>query len=801
MEGEDSSTDEIVQVPASGDDLGGSDPSVRQSNRKRRQPSQQNELRRSIRRRTNPPHFDQEGVSDDNNADAEEEESEAEASDDIAVDFEMEDVVQNGDEDHSVSDVVAPGLFPANGTSAATGANGSFPTTMGASALGTTRLDPLSKLRMPSQHTPGNKKDTKVSSRPIAMPSGPDFSRRLIFQRAPEIQPAVTNPRTASIPLEESTFEEDAGYEEELILNGSQHSGKGSGGGDDAPDRRIAQLTNKVLAIGHHLGGYIASLSTREKSVSGIKYFGGPRGPFAWVLVFLVIQGICVPPSRFPGWKSGGSPSKNALIFYKSLVQTPSPEPVMLKQLAQVVPDEGNDGGAEVVERATPKAILDALTGLERLKDLLSSSLSTIRMEADGLSSAAAIMGKVMATRLGDLLNLDSRLSRAEDTLSRALDYEDTSSDPWQAARAASFDIGRTLLDGVSLDLWHVDQPVHCTETHELEAPKSSAHLVHPDQILEHVRDLQHQARMTAENLISSPESAEKVREWVKAQIHKTISGDTDAARSLHQLSSSSPVGMNFQKVDEVIQKRLEIDLADKTGQVDHASLLNGATVILGGKRGTTRSLVDTLPVLNRLMQMAALRFYGYGPEAALTPTYPTYGLGQCWAFVQTPLSDQIKRRRFATDLDDDHKRGNFGTLTVSLPSPVLVKSVIIEHPPKGLTDQITSAIRSFRIIGYTDSMAVGKSWSLGSFEFDIRKNLNMLRCVFLEDFIRLTLCFPDFTDNESPLQEFMVATNIFGTQVPRLHAITLAVDSNWGFDYACLYRLRVHGEKYTSRY
>jgi hypothetical protein len=31
---------------------------------------------------------------------------------------------------------------------------------------------------------------------------------------------------------------------------------------------------------------------------------------------------------------------------------------------------------------------------------------------------------------------------------------------------------------------------------------------------------------------------------------------------------------------------------------------------------------------------------------------------------------------------------------------------------------------------------------------------------------------------------------------VPPLQSISLAVDSNWGYDYACLYRFRVHGQE-----
>jgi hypothetical protein len=131
-----------------------------------------------------------------------------------------------------------------------------------------------------------------------------------------------------------------------------------------------------------------------------------------------------------------------------------------------------------------------------------------------------------------------------------------------------------------------------------------------------------------------------------------------------------------------------------------------------------------------------------------------------------------MKQRRIAnndsTKAGNDHKRGNYGTLTISLPDPVHIESVVIEHPSKDITGQATTAIRSFRIIGYMDPEASEKAWTLGSFEYNINA--------------------------ENPMQEFKVATDIFGTPIPPLHSITLAIDSNWGFDYACLYRFRVHG-------
>jgi hypothetical protein len=221
---------------------------------------------------------------------------------------------------------------------------------------------------------------------------------------------------------------------------------------------------------------------------------------------------------------------------------------------------------------------------------------------------------------------------------------------------------------------------------------------------------------------VENQELEEVLRTWIRDQIQKILEGNDVASAAIVELESPSE-SRGLENIEQTIQERLEKERADRTGEYDHASILNGGKVIHGGKRGTTKSLVDSLPLFNRLMQLSELRFYGYGPDAAVTPTYPLDALGQCWSFMQTPLKEQLKRRRASSNNNDnDHKRGNFGTLTISLPTPVTVLSVVIEHPPKGLTDQIDSAIRAFRIIGYTDAMATGKSLSLGSFEYDTSK-------------------------------------------------------------------------------
>jgi hypothetical protein len=45
-----------------------------------------------------------------------------------------------------------------------------------------------------------------------------------------------------------------------------------------------------------------------------------------------------------------------------------------------------------------------------------------------------------------------------------------------------------------------------------------------------------------------------------------------------------------------------------------------------------------------------------------------------------------------------------------------------------------------------------------------------------------------------SSIQAFSIPTTLDGQNVPMMKAISIAVDSNGGARYSCLYRVRVHG-------
>ena len=156
------------------------------------------------------------------------------------------------------------------------------------------------------------------------------------------------------------------------------------------------------------------------------------------------------------------------------------------------------------------------------------------------------------------------------------------------------------------------------------------------------------------------------------------------------------------------IDRLLEIESADHTGQFDHAALMNGARVLYRGPYATSPSLYQSLPLLNRLLAYSKLRFYGHPPEVSLMPS-SIHGRGQCWSFTEDIRGSAST---------NGEVRGEYATLTISLDSPTFVDELVIEHLPLG---DMASAVKEFRVLGFEDGGAFGEVYELGSFHYDIR--------------------------------------------------------------------------------
>ncbi|KAL3915293.1 MAG: hypothetical protein SGILL_005722, partial [Bacillariaceae sp.] len=395
------------------------------------------------------------------------------------------------------------------------------------------------------------------------------------------------------------------------------------------------------------------------------------------------------------------------------------------------------------------------------------------------------------------------QLTELETLLSNDIATEGESSEErWDRMQAmAQQVVGKPLIDTSSASLWNIPEVDEgsCANSEEIVAVDDEASIEEEVEPLltikvleEKESDLLLRAQMTAEKIMTGGIAGNRIRNHVESTIEHSLRDMSDSEAAVSRISelanfegdapsrvavasSAAGASQSTEDVEIAIQSRLEIDRADTTGVFDHASLKNGGEVVYGGKRGTSKSLIDYLPLYNRLLQSANLRFYGFGPEAALTPSYPSNALGQCWSFQPSSLKDQLEEReQFQSQkgVPNDFRRGSIGTLTISFQDPVFIDSVVIEHVPQRLTDRADSAIRSFRVVGFEDEYAEADAWNLGSFEYSIQKN-----------------------GNYEYLQEYEVATTSKGEDIPSLLSISLAVDSNWGNDYTCLYRFRVHGE------
>ena len=292
--------------------------------------------------------------------------------------------------------------------------------------------------------------------------------------------------------------------------------------------------------------------------------------------------------------------------------------------------------------------------------------------------------------------------------------------------------------------------------------------------------NLVHYAQSASESLFNtSGGPSPQVKRWldgiINAEIQKEAAielppvkrggplvagGDATAATEPGPITSDS-YSLRDAFVD--IDRLLEVEDADRTGQYDHASVYNGARVLRRGPQATSYSLYETLPLFNRVLAYLRLRFYGHPPEVALRPSTMLHGRGQCWSF---PDEFQAAHARKADAASGEDNRGEYATLTVNLASSISVSEVIIEHVPHTVSSNPNTAIKDFRIVGYEDGGAFGEAWELGKFRFL----------------------------NGPSLQTFSIPSSLDGAEVPKLRSISLAVDSNYGADYSCLYRLRVHG-------
>ncbi|GMT06905.1 hypothetical protein PENTCL1PPCAC_29079, partial [Pristionchus entomophagus] len=196
---------------------------------------------------------------------------------------------------------------------------------------------------------------------------------------------------------------------------------------------------------------------------------------------------------------------------------------------------------------------------------------------------------------------------------------------------------------------------------------------------------------------------------------------------------------IDYSNLDAMIAAAIRKYDSDKTGLVDYA--LESA----GGQIVSTRCS-ETYALSTRVEKIFDIPLYysNYGPRVVIQRNSQALVPGECWAF-----------------------KGGIGYLTIKLAVPIKVTSVSYEHIPKTISrnGENLSAPKTFTIFAYEkDEYNFASRFELGNFEYDAHGD---------------------------PLQFFPVQ------KLPSypVQIIEFQVDSNYGEQYTCLYRFRVHGD------
>ncbi|KAL7565986.1 hypothetical protein ACA910_011008 [Epithemia clementina (nom. ined.)] len=437
--------------------------------------------------------------------------------------------------------------------------------------------------------------------------------------------------------------------------------------------------------------------------------------------------------------------------------------------------------------------ILDEITELEALLreiketksstgqslDALSAQVQSLTGQYDKLRAELPLLTRSVAKKhhqasqdlsfarslVSDRLQISAELHKVLTSIADSSDFADKTNEIANA-RSILGDSEDLLLDIFSFEMWKPSvASLDCKIPHvavAFEAEESSN--LRSALKVETLTSLLDEFRNEIFKEIEDAQQNEELIEYVQSLV-AGMADDfpldellADAPELPKPIVKTTPSGLSTDDIKHLVSSRTALEQADRTGRVDYASLFNGAEII---HSATSPSFVETLPILNRIGALLSLRSYGYGPEAALTPTWPMNSLGQCWAF----------QRDGAADSDDEPRRfGRFADLAIRFARPVPVVSVSIEHPPLELSNRPMSAIKQFQVIGFEQMDASGDPWHLGTFMYDIRDR------------------------RKSARQEFKVSRQFDGPDdVPDFGSIILAIDSNWGEQVSCLYRFRVH--------
>lgn len=193
-----------------------------------------------------------------------------------------------------------------------------------------------------------------------------------------------------------------------------------------------------------------------------------------------------------------------------------------------------------------------------------------------------------------------------------------------------------------------------------------------------------------------------------------------------------------LRKTEQLIKREIEVYDADKTNLTDYALESSGATIV---STRCTESYLDK-NIQYSVDGLIPVFFTSNSPRVVIQPSVTP---GECWSFA-----------------------GSEGVLVVQLSRTIIPTSFTYEHTRKELTPDlhIESAPKHFRVKSLKDAND-REGLLLGEYDYD---------------------------KDGQPMQQFKVQNP---NPVPTRY-IELIIQSNHGeLQYTCLYRFRVHGNKF----
>jgi Sad1 / UNC-like C-terminal len=673
----------------------------------------------------------------------------------------------------------------------------------------------MQNLKMPSAHTPGKNRPTTIMS--STMTPGVSVSTPIPDPNIVSKPPQPPNQRLLQVPTITTTTSSST-VTNRLVLNTPTAAQATASKTtvkvetvteDDSHEGIRLHATSTIPETPTGLGASDKDVSLLEKLLKVILAFKQIQSPIAWLFLLIIPQLLVYNPILSMIKTTSG----NGMIIYKGIFGTISSfniEPnTTAGNLSVIITNDTfatietlNDPKEEMVSVMTIKKDIDTF---KSLLEELTTSQETVKQIQQSLDEAIEHNFQKISTPAPKLVpstsigasTPESIINTMRDTVNELQMLASVIENPnvtghytsqelllLQSIRDKLIDESK-LVDLTKLELWDMSNVTNmgseetattCAGASAVtETAINATNAVFADNVTDWIKGVLTTALEKVQAIVSNEDTqaTSAIKSWIRHEtniILETLHLKSNATPAIGtgtdnnsadgtdgtDKNSTTPGPTSISKFRALVKTRLEIENADQTGRVDYAMVANGAKVITTGQAATSRSLVQDMPLLNKLAHVLQVRFYGYGPDIALTPTYPMNALGQCWAFAPTKPA-----------VNDDKP---LGMLTVQLAKPIYVDEIVIEHPYYEITDRMSTAPRSVTIYGYEDPLAQrsSKRYALGTFEFVV--------------------------DTDSPRLQFFPIPVDDDNEIPLLRAVSLVIESNWGADYTCLYRFRVHG-------